>query len=444
MLSSSSSARLARTTATPCVHTNMDGWVADFRLGEMPPGMEATRGSSGCYLDANLNLATLGSNLPRFDHSGFNGSPRGIIIERTRTNHARINTDLTNNWWTKNGLASANNAAAAHPFTQIGALMCRMVEDTTNSTHRILRTGLTAVLDNEDVCFSVYAKLDNDTSRTLCLAVQDGSSGGATRGLAVYFSLLSGTVGSTVKSGTQQATVTAYGSGMESIGNGIYRCWVAFNMGGAGSTHIIPELRMAQAGTAVSSYMGNGASGLLVTLPQIEKSRVPTSIIINTATSADVTRSPDMVMLSNLVAMGFNPNQGTLVAEITHTAWGADYQTAFCLGTASDNHGYYLRIRNDTGAMEAVIANTSIQASHALVSPATGKHKVAIAYRPDNAAICFNGGTVVTDNTVNLPLPTTLYIGRSGGGSRYWNGHIGRIAYYRRRMADAELQALTR
>ena len=70
--------------------------------------------------------------------------------------------------------------------------------------------------------------------------------------------------------------------------------------------------------------------------------------------------------------------------------------------------------------------------------------KVSATYRASDQAICLNGGAVATGTNTSLPAVTTLNIGtlRTGTANSI-NGHIRRIAYYPRRLANTELQLLT-
>ena len=70
--------------------------------------------------------------------------------------------------------------------------------------------------------------------------------------------------------------------------------------------------------------------------------------------------------------------------------------------------------------------------------------RAAIALAANDGAGCVDGGSVSTDATVTVTqVPTTLYVGRYGGGSNWCNGLIKQLAYFPERKANATLQTMT-
>lgn len=73
-----------------------------------------------------------------------------------------------------------------------------------------------------------------------------------------------------------------------------------------------------------------------------------------------------------------------------------------------------------------------------------GSHKLAVAIKLNDYAGVFDGGAVSTDTSASLvPSPNVLGIGRDYGTNGYMNGWMRRLAFYPRRLTNAELQALT-
>jgi hypothetical protein len=69
--------------------------------------------------------------------------------------------------------------------------------------------------------------------------------------------------------------------------------------------------------------------------------------------------------------------------------------------------------------------------------------KSAGAYLAGDNAATLNGGSLVTDSGSTYGSPSSLFIGANSTGILYMNGHIQRIAYYPRRLANTELQGIT-
>jgi hypothetical protein len=69
--------------------------------------------------------------------------------------------------------------------------------------------------------------------------------------------------------------------------------------------------------------------------------------------------------------------------------------------------------------------------------------KNAQAYKANDFAGSVNGGAVATDTSGTVPTVSVLQLGSLGAGSSSINGYLRRITYYPRRLANAELQAIT-
>ncbi len=96
------------------------------------------------------------------------------------------------------------------------------------------------------------------------------------------------------------------------------------------------------------------------------------------------------------------------------------------------NGGFAFRVV-DGGASE-VNAAISGGAPHT-----TDLHKVSAAYKENDFAYLYDGGTVGTDTSGTVPYGiTTLHLSQGG-----FNGHIKSIQYYPRRLTNAQLEALT-
>jgi hypothetical protein len=105
----------------------------------------------------------------------------------------------------------------------------------------------------------------------------------------------------------------------------------------------------------------------------------------------------------------------------------------------------FLRMtRGFSQARTLVLVNNASQAdiSSGAVLALNSTVKIASAYQINSFAQALNGGTVVTDLSGSVPVATSLVIG-AGGFANPLNGHIRRIAYYPRRLANTELQGIT-
>jgi len=68
---------------------------------------------------------------------------------------------------------------------------------------------------------------------------------------------------------------------------------------------------------------------------------------------------------------------------------------------------------------------------------------IAYAYKVNDFAASRGGAAVVTDTSGTLPSPTVLGIGSNSASSLFLSGHIRRIAYYKKRLSNLQLQTLS-
>jgi hypothetical protein len=68
--------------------------------------------------------------------------------------------------------------------------------------------------------------------------------------------------------------------------------------------------------------------------------------------------------------------------------------------------------------------------------------KAAYAFKLNDNAFAVNNVFVGTDTTVTMPNPTSMRIGGNDGVD-VLNGHIAAVRFYKKRLPNAKLQALT-
>jgi hypothetical protein len=220
-------------------------------------------------------------------------------------------------------------------------------------------------------------------------------------------------------------------------------------------------------GVAIETVTGTGAYPTLTTLTftptagsliltvtgsvteaQLEVGSFPTSYI--PTTTASVVRSADVCSITGGDFTSFyNQSEGTAVANVVMASGtGAVNQTPFAF-SANNTQNIIIPFRGtggflNTARLAVLVANadqTSDMASYGtLNNNASGK--IGNAYGVNNFAASVNGG-LVTDSTGTMPTVNRMFIGDRVDGLRPWNGHIASIRYFKKRLADAKLQALT-
>lgn len=190
---------------------------------------------------------------------------------------------------------------------------------------------------------------------------------------------------------------------------------------------------------------GGGASTVTVSGSpfgvQLESGSYATSII--PTAGAQVTRAAETVSIAT-ADFPFNPAEGTLYIACS-TAGIGGLQTALELGDGSAGNRIVLRFDVARAPQALVFAGGATLA--ALDRPAVAADqpvRLAFAYAAGDCAFCQDGGTVQRAAPASLPPATHLWLGSEGTATDPLNGHIRHVAYFPRRLADADLQLLTR
>jgi hypothetical protein len=380
-------------------------WGAQLSVGSVPGDYTPT-----------TSAAVYG---PRFDFDPVTLAARGLLIEEQRTNLLQRSEEFDNGSWTKTGGSVTPNSITAPDGSVTADLF---VENSSLTSHRVSQNA--SITSGIAYTLSVFAKAG---SRTFLQLFFSSTEFGAQA--FANFDLSTGVAG-TIGSSTV-ATIT-------SAGGGWYRCSISATATatGASSASLI-QLITSSTAARNENYTGDGTSGLYLWGAQLEAGSFATSYIPTLASA--VTRSADVATINTLSPF-FNATEGTMFAQFDSAASGTNTIAAFDDNTANENY----RLRNvgtdpkftvtDGGVDQCDINGGTIAANTV--------YNFAAAYKANDFAVCIAGGTVQTDTSGTLPTVDRLRIGTSQAGN-YLNGHVRRFAYYPRRLANAELQALT-
>jgi hypothetical protein len=366
---------------------------------------------------------------PRFDYDPVTLAPKGLLIEEQRTNLFTYSEQFDNAAWTKvNSSITANTIVAPD-----GALTGdKLVEDTTaSSTHLITKS--ISFTSGTAYTYSIFAK-QAEAGRYIQLSFPSSA----------FTSTLRGTFDLT--NGTFQAAASATAA-ITSVGNGWYKCSITATATATASGTLGIFIANSSAATlAAVTYTGNGYSGIYIWGAQLEAGAFPTSYILTGA--SQVTRAADAAsMIGANFSNWYNQSEGTLFAEFG----------PYGNGGASSNPGV---VQIDDGTSNNLVrffAGASVSPVFSVNSGGSGQayistgtlnpsvsSKVAGAYKVNDFARSFNGATAVLDTSGAVPVAVNrATIGLGNGGVGYLNGTISRIAYFPRRLSNAELQGIT-
>jgi hypothetical protein len=402
----------------------------DFTSGNqtLDPRITFTRATTATFTGSNGLIQTAAIDAPRFDYNPTTLAPLGLLIEEQRTNLLTYSEQFDNAAWTKTR-SSITADATTSPDGTVDA--DKLVEDTDNNSHHVgvnfsFTSGTTYTI-------SVYAKAAERPS--LQIALTNPAFGSTVIGA---FDLLNGL--STGSGGTGRSqTITP-------IGNQWYRCSLTISATATATSAVRFYIASTYSAASVSSYTGDGTSGIYIWGAQLEAGAFPTSYIPTVA--SQVTRSADVaVMTGTNFSDWYNQAEGTIYGEyvgINNVSGGTRRlleigvvnatTDRFVCGYSQTNNTRFLVVAS--GTAQADVTVNTIQGS--LV-------RFAGVYAANNFQTVTNGVLSTADTSGTVPVVSSLFIGsdQTSVANTVLNGHIRQIAYYPRRLANSELQAIT-
>ena len=364
-------------------------------------------------------LQTAPANAPRFDHNPVTGESLGLLVEEQRTNLITRSQDLTASVWSKGG--SSISVSGVSPDGTVSA--SRLTEDTALGVHTTSQPYASAV-GATTYTFSVYVKPAGRSS------VQLWSSGGSPR-FSAKFDLANKS--STPIANVGSAVLLAHS--IESVGNGWYRISItgAQNIDNVFSAYILLD------NGVTNLYQGDGYSGIYIWGAQLEAGAFPTSYIKTEA--SQVTRAADSASMTGAnFSSWYRQDEGTIAVEsILRSVIGTDAYVAAISGGNIDNTIRLGHLTNGNARRLNVRANAvntvALDIFPASVSDVV--YKQSASYKVNDFATSSNGSNVAKTAAGAIPYNLDkLVIGASAL-------YVRRIAYYPKRLTDAQLQALT-
>ena len=388
------------------------------------PRITFTRASTATYFDAQGLMRTAASGVPRIDHDPATGACKGLLVEEQRTNLFTNSEDAGTAWSTKSGCTVAADAMKSPTGT---LTMDTMVESNTLGGHYMERSITLAA--NAPVSFSCYVMANGRS--TVWLTVYANGYSDLIQG---SFNLSTGSVASVFNGGTGSGATAS----MQNLGAGLWRLTISGTPSTAAVTDCKPRVSLINGSTI---YQGDGASGIHIWGGQFEPGAFPTSYI--PTTTAAVTRAADVASMSGTnFSSWYRQDEGSFV--VGGDSFGKNSSnTFFSADDASGVNRIQLRF-NGVSAISSVVVkdNTVVGSNTSLVGSFNTSGLAAIAYKAADTAIVTNGQAPTALGNLIVPTVTQLSIGQSPP-TLPLNGHIAKVAYYPKRLSNAEMQALT-
>lgn len=230
-------------------------------------------------------------------------------VSGTRTNIFLRSEEADNAYWTKSNCSITANTAIFFNGQQV---MDKIVENGALGVHGII-VGAGSLVGSETYTLSCFVRAAERTA--LVMYSINVAAWGA------HFNLLTGATSNFASGG---GTVEA--RGIESWGNGLYRCWVTGSLNNSATTHNIVIAPEAVYGTEI--YTGDSVSGIHVCGMMFELSNSLGTYIKSVSTQGTGPGSRSRLMSAHIgagaaastVRFRNGSSTGTILAEIDATA----------------------------------------------------------------------------------------------------------------------------
>jgi hypothetical protein len=376
-------------------------------------------------------LLTAAAGVPRFEHNPVTGESLGLEIEEQRTNLLLQSEAFdTANWVVSaSSLTVSANATLAPSGATTADKIIPASGVSVNGTSTYFYQLVSKAASATTYTVTCYAKAD-EYNRFRVLVNDNATSVNFT---VVTWSLVDGSV---IEAATASGTFTAASAGTAvDVGNGWYRCALTFTS----STETTLRVRLhARNSVAVD---GDGVSGIYIWGAQLEAGAFVTSYIPTVA--SQVTRAADSASMTGTnFSSWYNQTEGTLYVESASFGINSVNQAAVPVSISDGTISNVIRLAHAANTRFNVNVNGVSVVS--LVNGYTNGQmiKQAAAYKTNNFGYSLDGAAAQTDTDGVLPAVNLMGIGDWVSG-RSNNGPIARIAYYPKRLTNAELQAIT-
>ena len=342
-----------------------------------------TRNSGATRVNSAGLIENVLANVPRLDYS-LGGCP-SILLEPQRTNLLLRSEEFENVSWPKASVTIAANATISPNNTLTAD---KFIASAENSNHLLNRANSIQVIAGTTYTFSLYAK----AAEYNFIRIQIQNVGFPVSW--TNFNLTTGTIGLN----------NAVNSGIQSMGNGWYRCYISATTITSILSGVQPFVLDSDRGTDSPSYLGNGASGIYIWGAQLEQGAYPTSYI--PTTSATVTRVADTFSRNNIFTNGLiSASGGTWFVEIEN-----NLSLVRDMGTVGMSISNIISGLGDSFAFRLASLTTSkiaivkylASVGTTLFTTTTDKIKVAITWNGATANVFVNGVKVVTNTAFTV------------------------------------------
>jgi hypothetical protein len=392
-----------------------------------------TRASTATFVGSDGLIQSAAINEARFDHDPVTLACKGLLIEEARTNALQHSSNFKNttssNYWQN---LSATTVTVDQIASPDGGLNADLLATSTASFDCFTRrVGIFA--GSTQYTYSIFLKQGPSGYRYVGLYIGVGIN-------STKFPFFDFNNPTTVQipSGTMVGTIDS--TRVDAYPDGWYRVSVAFTT--AATPHAFCGVYISQSD---GNLPGSSVAGLDAYIwgIQLEAGSFPTSYI--PTTTAALTRSADVCSITGGDFTSFyNQSEGTLLMKATSLMDTATPSNRGFLGISAGSYSNQISITKSTGAstLQLRIASNPASTSGSIIQ--NTEFKIAAGLRGSDTVTSFNGGSVITVTAPTLPsVDRILFRDPTSAGAGHPTYYLASFRYYKKRLANAKLQALT-
>jgi hypothetical protein len=382
---------------------------------------------------SNGLIQTAATNIPRFDHDSA-GVCRGLLIEESRTNFV-LNSDLYSTSTPTNITATTITGTSVTGSSQIRELSLTASGALTGVQANLTGTGtgtktLSVFIKKPTSNAAPYFTIGFASSALIYAGIQLTMSGSAP----------------VISVTSTSNTFAVVSSSLETFSNDWYRVSVVVS---GTATSCFPTMFPSNAvwdgiSDIRQTLTASGTNLIYIFGAQMEAGSFATSYI--PTTTGTLARGADVCTFTGADFNRFyNSTSGTLLSE------------AVVANLIGNNRGI---VQIDNGTNESILRHlyssgdggfrSIIRAGgdtptvlSTILGTASTIQKRIIAYEGTSFASVTNGGAVATATRTMPTGLNAMKIGNLAEGSFYLSGHIAAIRFYKKRLPNAKIQALT-
>ena len=363
---------------------------------------------------ATTGKAGLLEDEPRFDYSGGTTCP-SLLLEGSRTNLVPF-SEYYGDLFLQRATLTSNYGISPEGVQNAAAIF-----NTTENGRHNLNGAYFAVTSGTSYVNSVFAKAGTITKMKLRMFSGGGTDIGFNDG---DFDLTNG-------------TATGTGAGIESYGNGWYRCYVVDSPTSSVSNARF-NVELLDANGSIS-YVGSVTDYIEVFGSQVEAGSYPTSYIPNHS-GGSVTRGLDDCSVTGVSDL-IGQTEGTVFLEFLKD--NSDIGV-ISINDGSSNNRVYLGYNGANFIGQVRSGGGAAQAAFSSPLDVGEVYKCAIAYKLNDFVLYINGVQISTDTSGIVPVGMDSFsFNASTSADAPMVSPVSQALLFKTRLTNAELAALT-